>query len=84
MTNTYGFTRVHYVIVMLSEVFRSVSFLLLLLFHLSVTNGSSRAQIWTAHLTDRDTNHYAISPPLQKCGKQLKGVDTRPQYKFVL
>ena len=30
--------------------------------HLSVTNGWSRAQAWTAHFTDGDDNHYAISP----------------------
>ena len=29
--------------------------------HLSETNGSYRARTWTARLTDRDTNHYAIS-----------------------
>ena len=32
-------------------------------FQLSVTSGSSRAQIWTACLVDRDANDYAISPP---------------------
>ena len=30
--------------------------------HLYDTNGSSRAQSWTACMTDGDANHYAISP----------------------
>ena len=34
--------------------------------HISVTNGSSQAQAWTAHFTDRDANHYAISLPPMK------------------
>ena len=32
-------------------------------FHLSETSGSCWARTWTACLTDRDTNHCAISPP---------------------
>ena len=32
--------------------------------YLSVTNGSSQARAWTAHVTDEDANHYAISPSL--------------------
>ena len=36
----------------------------LIAFHLSETNGSCRSRTWMAHLTDRDANHSAISPPL--------------------
>ena len=36
---------------------------ILLAYHLSETNGSYQARTWTARLTDRDANHYAISPP---------------------
>ena len=32
--------------------------------HLSETNGPCRAWTWTAHVTDREANHYAISLPL--------------------
>ena len=34
--------------------------------HLSEANGSYRARTWMAHLTDRDANHYAISPPSER------------------
>ena len=36
---------------------------MLIEFHLSQTKGLCRAQTWMDCLTDRDANHYAISPP---------------------
>ena len=35
----------------------------LITFHLSETSGFCQARTWTTRLTDRDANHYAISPP---------------------
>ena len=32
-------------------------------FHLSETDESCWARTWMARLTDREANHYAISPP---------------------
>ena len=36
---------------------------ILIEFHLSEKSGLCQAQTWMAHLTDGDTNHYAIPPP---------------------
>ena len=44
-------------------------------FHLSETNGSCRARTWTACLTDREVNHYAIFPPPHRIGKRNKNVE---------
>ena len=36
---------------------------MLIEFHLFETYNPYQARTWTARMTDRDANHYAISPP---------------------
>ena len=37
---------------------------ILIAYHPSETSGSCLSRTWTARLTDKDANHYTISPPL--------------------
>ena len=50
-------------------------------FHLSETNRPYRARTWTARMTDRDANHYAIShPPLSLLSGECLTVSFRHAY----